>query len=167
LKHHRIIPEISLTPSEIDTLLATFREYQNNEIQYITKFDELVPLWLMSNYERSELVHRLESKLYHVRNSYFLRNMGTTRHRDHLRKTVISYVLDAPHDIPTTIYSDDHEPVEYIYYKKGDAVIWDVSRLHEVPRPSPERIFFQIEMDRRFSYGDYIKMLEAGELFRW
>ena len=162
------LPEIQIHDSERAELFDIHSEYKKNEIQFVAQSGDICDLWLMSDYVRSPLIHRLESKVKHVRNSYFLRNKGTYRHRDHLRLTVISFVLQDPARIPTTIFADDEETkVGEIFYTPNMPVLWDVSQIHEVPHPSPERIFFQMEMDRSYRFDYYVEMYNNGELFRW
>lgn len=168
-KYHIHIPELEPSQDDVDGLLKTFESHRHDEYHFVPPADKGVDLGLhmLVKYQRSEFIHRLESKVRFIKQSYFLRNHGVDIHRDMKRTAVIGFQLSNPLNVPTKIYHDDGNLCEEVFYDCINVALWDTTRLHSVDDAPLERIFFQAELERHLSYDDYVDLYKSGELFRW
>lgn len=166
MAQHLHIPELDMTPETKANLFGVFAASRDQEYHYAKPGGDPIGVRLCVEYEPSSIVHWLISQVRYVRKGYFLRNSGVQRHTDAQRKAVISFELQNFENIPTKMFDTEGNQTDTIFYGSR-AILWNTSVPHEVDPSVDERVFFQLDMERDFTFEQYVEKYKEGELLRW
>lgn len=138
--------------------------YQNKQEYghlYKSETGRKTELLIVGGFNKTRLIESLLEKIdnFYIDNFYFVSNYGIKKHIDDNRQCVISWEIQNDFKTPIDFYVNDKKTS--IIYKNNNPIMFNPQICHGAPMSKTERIFFQIELNRKFNFLFYVNLFKS------
>lgn len=152
--HYRV-PEMDMPEDLIHALEKYYRLHEDKVIRYINENGNNSGLGILPmHHDEVDGLLEYTGKIFpeYFFEFYLIVNSGLDKHVDDNRQSVLTVEILNPEHVGTRFYDDDGS--FELKYKQGEAHMISTQQYHSVDESAKERVFFQMELDRNYSFDD-------------